>query len=316
MVRRINFDDTCQFSVDSMLEVWFLYALASVVLFGFTTIVDKVMLEKRLSSFSYFVSFAPPALAFSIWILFFFHTDTFTVPYGIAFAAGLLSAGGYFFYVVSIRKEEASRIAALTSLAPAFVAVLAVFLVNEIFSAKSYMGIILMILGSMLISYKGNHVKKMIPLSLILILIATNFSYSLDQTLSKISLDQISIWPFLMMFMFGRFVVMFPGLAIPSVRRKCSIEVRKLGRNFVLTLASGSIMWSLAIIFFFYAASLGPITLVSTTGLISPLFTLFFAILITKYLPKVLKEEIDRRTVALKLVAIVLIVLGTYLIIA
>jgi drug/metabolite transporter (DMT)-like permease len=74
-------------------------------------------------------------------------------------------------------------------------------------------------------------------------------------------------------------------------------------------------MWSLAIILFFYAASLGPITLVSTTSLISPLFTLFFAILITKYLPKALKEEIDRKTVALKLVAIVLILLGTYLII-
>jgi uncharacterized membrane protein len=76
-------------------------------------------------------------------------------------------------------------------------------------------------------------------------------------------------------------------------------------------------MWSLAIILFFYAASLGPVTLVSAIGLISPFFTLFFAILITKYLPKVLEEEIDRGTVvALKAIAIVLICLGTYLIIA
>jgi drug/metabolite transporter (DMT)-like permease len=53
-------------------------------------------------------------------------------------------------------------------------------------------------------------------------------------------------------------------------------------------------MWSLGIVFFFYAASLGPVTLVSTMSLISPLFTLFFATLITKYLPKVLEEEIFR----------------------
>jgi len=298
-----------------VLEDWFSYALVSAIFFGFTTIVDKLMLQQRLSSFSYFVSFAPPALVFSIFVLFFLPTNVFSIPCGIAFVAGLISAGGYFFYVVSIRKEEASRIAALTSLAPAFVAVLAVFLVDEIFSAKSYMGITLMILGSVLISYKRNHVKKMIPLSLIVILTAANFSYGLDQTLSKISLNQISFWPFLMMFMFGKFVVAFPGLALPSVRRKFCSEVKKLGRNLALTLASGSIMWSLGIIFFFYAASLGPITIVSTTGLISPLFTLFFAILITKYLPKVLEEEIDRKTVALKLVAIVLIIFGTYLII-
>ncbi len=298
-----------------MLQFWFSYALISTIFFGFTTIVDKLMLEKRLSSFSYLVSFVPPALVFAICVLLFFPTKIFSIPYGIAFVAGLLSVGGYFFYVVSIRKEEASRIAALTSLAPAFVAVLALFLVNEIFSAKSYIGIILMILGSALISYKRKRVKKIIPLSLILILIAINFVYGLEQTISKISLNQISFWPFLMMFMFGRFAVTFPGLAISTTRKKFLSEAKKLGRNFALTLASGSVMWSLGIIFFFYAASLGPIALVSTTGLISPLFTLFFATLITKYLPKVLREQIDRKTVALKFVAIVLIVLGTYLII-
>lgn len=299
-----------------MYEVWFLYALASAIFLGFTTIVDKLMLEKHLSSFSYLVAFVPPALAFSIYVLLFFPTNVFSIPNAIALVAGLFSTGGYFLYAVTIRKEEASRIAALTSLAPAFVAVFAVFLVNEILSAKSYIGIVLMILGSALISYKRKHLKNIIPLSLILILIATNFIYSLDQTLAKISLNQISFWPFLMMFMFGRSVVAFSGLAIPSVREKCSSEVKKLKRNFALTLALGSVMWTLGIIFLFYAASLGPITLVSTTGLISPLFTLVFAILITKLLPKVLKEEVDRKTVALKLVAIVLIFLGTYLILA
>ena len=219
-------------------------------------------------------------------------------------------------YVVSIRAEEASRVAALTSLYPAFVAVLAVFLVDEIFSARSYFGIILMILGSILISYKRNHVRKIVPLSLMIILIATNFCYSLDQILSKISLDHISFWPFLMMFMFGRFFVVFPGLALTSARRKFVSEIGRLGRKFAMTLVLGSVMWNLAIIFYFYAASLGPITLVSTTALISPFFTLLFAILITKYLPTVLKEEIDGKTVALKLIAIILICVGTYLIMA
>jgi transporter family protein len=298
-----------------MVEVWFLYALVSVVFFGFTTIVDKMMLEKRLSSFSYFATFAPPALLFSICVLLSSPTNVFSVPYAFAFLAGLISAGGYFLYVLSIRKEEASRIAALTSLAPAFVAVLAALFVGEIFPPKSYLGIALMILGSILISYKRNNVKQLIPASLIVILIATNFAYSLDQTLSKISLNQISFWPFLMMFMFGRFLVAFPGLATPSVRSQFSLEVRRLGRKFAFTLAVGSVMWTLAIISFFYAASLGPITLVSTTALISPLFTLLFAILITKYLPRILTEEIARMTIALKLVAIGLIFVGTYLII-
>lgn len=299
-----------------MFELWFLYVFSSVIIFGFTTIIDKLMLAKHLSSFSYFVTFVPPAFVFSICVLLFFPTNLFSIPSLIAFAAGLISGGGYFLYAISIRKEEASRISALTSLSPAFVAVLAVLLVNEIFSAKSYVGIFLMILGAALISYKRNNVKKIIPISLIFILIATNFAYSLDQTFAKISLDEISFWPFLMMFMFGRFVAVIPGFSISSARRKCLSEIGKLKRNFGFALAVGSISWTVAIICFFYAASLGPITLVSTISIISPLFTLVFATLVSKYFPGILEEEIGRRTLALKLFAVLLIFIGTYLIIA
>jgi drug/metabolite transporter (DMT)-like permease len=274
------------------------------------------MLAKRLSSFSYYVTFVPPAFVFSICVLFFLPTNLSSIPLFIAFVAGMLSCGGYFLYAISMRKEEASRISALTSLSPAFVAVLAVFLVNEIFSAKSYVGIALMILGGALISYKRNNVKKLIPISLIFILIATNLAYSLDQTFAKISLDEISFWPFLMMFMFGRFVAVIPGFAINSARRKCFTEIGKLERNFAFALAVGSISWTVAIVFFFYAAALGPITLVSTISIISPLFTFVFAILLSKHFPKILKEEIDRKTLALKLVALLLIFIGTYLIMA
>ena len=297
-----------------MLEGWFSYVFISTILFGFTTIVDKLMLEKRLSSFSYYVSFVPPALAFSIGVLLSVPTNFISAPCLIALLAGLISAAGYFVYVVSIRREEASRIAALTSLAPAFVAALALLFINEIFPATSYIGIVLMILGSALISYKRKHVRKIIPTSLILILILTNFMYSVDQTLSKISLNQLSFWSFLAMFMLGRFAPAFPGLAVPSLRKRSVLEIKRLGRKLTLILATGSIIWSLAIVLFFYSASLGPITLVSTTQLIAPLFTLLFAVMITKYFPRSLEEEIDRRTVALKLVAILLVILGTYLI--
>jgi drug/metabolite transporter (DMT)-like permease len=299
-----------------MFEVWFLYAFSSVIISGFTTIIDKLMLAKRLSSFSYFVTFVPPTFVFSICVLLFFPINLFSIPSLIALAAGLISGGAYFLYAIAMRKEEASRISALTSLSPAFVAVLAVFLVNEIFSAKSYIGIFLMILGAALISYKRNNVKKIIPISLILLLIATNFAYSLDNVFAKISLEAMSFWPFLMMFMFGRFVAVIPGFAITSARRTFFSEIKKLKRNFGFALAVGSISWTVAIIFFFYAASLGPITLVSTINIISPLFTLVFATLLSKHFPKILKEEIDRETLALKFFAVLLIFIGTYLIIA
>lgn len=89
-----------------MLEVWFLYAFSSVILFGFTAIVDKLMLAKRLTSFSYFVTFVPPALVFPICAVHFFPAHIISLPSFIALAAGLISCGGYFLYAIAMRKEE------------------------------------------------------------------------------------------------------------------------------------------------------------------------------------------------------------------
>jgi drug/metabolite transporter (DMT)-like permease len=108
--------------------------------------------------------------------------------------------------------------------------------------------------------------------------------------------------------------MILPSLAVPSFRKTFVGEFKKLKRNVVFVIAFSSGFWLLGAIFFFYAASSGPITLVSTISIISPFATLLFAALITKRWPKILKEEIDSVTFSLKLISILLIIFGVYLI--
>ena len=70
----------------------------------------------------------------------------------------------------------------------------------------------------------------------------------------------------------------------------------------------------IALFFFTIAVSLGPVTLVNSVGALQPLFVLMIAVLFSHFWPHIMKEEIDRHTVALKVVAIVLMIAGTVMV--
>lgn len=301
-----------------MVEVWFFYIITSVIFWGLNAIIDKVVLTKHLNAFSYSIAYIPARLIVLVGILLFVPINFNSNFFYLAFAAGILSVCGYYLYAFAMKREEASRISALTSLYPAFVAVLAAVFLNEIFSIKSYAGILLVILGAVLISYrrKTGNAQKMIPFAIILIVIGTNGFYGIEQTISKISLNYYQFWQFFAIYSISSLLMTFPPLVIPHFRNSFVKELMGLKRNMIFLLLFSSTIWILGVALFFYSASLGPVTLVSTLSITSPFLTLLFTIALSKFWPKILKEEIDRKTVALKLFSIALIFLGTYLIMA
>lgn len=297
-----------------MVELWLFYVLSSVVIWGFSAILDKIILTKYLNPFSYCVVFTSPVLVVIAGILLFVPINFNPTPFYSAFFAGAIAVLGYYFYAFAMKREEASRIAALISLYPAFVAVLAALLIGEIFSLKTYVGIAVMILGATLISYKRGTLKKLIPLTIVLMVISTNFLYATEQTISKISLGSYSFWQFFGVYMIGRTFMLLPPLAVPNFRKNFVGEIKSLKKKIAFLALFSSIIWLLAMILFFYAASLGPITLVSAISVISPFATLLFAAFISKFWPRTLKEEIDLTSFSLKLISILLIIFGIYLI--
>ena len=63
---------------------------------------------------------------------------------------------------------------------------------------------------------------------------------------------------------------------------------------------------------FFYGK--GSVTLVSSVAALQPFITLVYVILLGLFVPGVLAEELDRKTMALKTIAVALIVIGVYLV--
>jgi hypothetical protein len=63
-----------------------------------------------------------------------------------------------------------------------------------------------------------------------------------------------------------------------------------------------------------FAFALGPVALVSAVGALQPSITLIYILALSLFLPGLIEEEIDRRTLVLKFLAGFLVVIGIYLV--
>jgi len=65
---------------------------------------------------------------------------------------------------------------------------------------------------------------------------------------------------------------------------------------------------------FVFGYALGSVALVSSVAALQPFITLIYVILLGIFMPGILKEELDSRTLALKISALFLIVVGVYMV--
>lgn len=69
----------------------------------------------------------------------------------------------------------------------------------------------------------------------------------------------------------------------------------------------------IADVIFVYAATIAPVALVTVVGAVQWFFLLIEGIILSVFFAHIIKEDISRKTISIKLVAITVIVLGMYL---
>ncbi|MCX6675931.1 MAG: hypothetical protein NTW84_05900, partial [Methanothrix sp.] len=63
-----------------------------------------------------------------------------------------------------------------------------------------------------------------------------------------------------------------------------------------------------------FAYSVGSVALVSSVAALQPFITLVYVLILGIFVPGIIKEETDRKTLSLKLIAVLFIIIGVYLI--
>lgn len=292
---------------------WVFYAIIANIFFAWSSILDKIVREKYVKNnivnimfvglFSLFALIYIPFTGLEMPDLFFL---LIILSIGIMYILGLIP------YFKALSHEEASRIAPLWEFHIIFVLVFAIIFLNEILTTNGYIAFALLFAGGFLISIKpGKHIR--ISKAFALMILASLF-LSIRILAIKYFTISINFWHIIILVNIGSFLATCILFSFKDHRTKFldTVKTLKLRIGFVLGLKTFLAIVGMA--FSIYALSLGPASLVSAIGSVHHFFVLAIAILLSKWIPAVLKEDTVIKVIFLKLVAISLIAVGVYMI--
>lgn len=293
--------------------LWLIVIVSAYFIFAVVSLGDKYLLigPPNPKSYSFYVGV--------LWILTLFLIPfiNFSVPdlaqIFLCFLAGAVYIFALLGFFEGLEKFEASRIIpAIGGISPLFIFIL-VYLFSggkEILNFKEIGAFILLISGSIFIVWEPS--KKISPGSLKISLI-TAFLFALTFVLTKYVYLAQPFWNGFVWIRIGGFLtalcfLFFRGVRKEIFSRKFTFN-KKTGAFFLLNqgVGAGAFIlqnWAIALVGLVY------LTIISALQGIQYVFLFIFTILLSLKSPKILKEEISKKNIIQKIIAIIAIGAG------
>lgn len=293
---------------------WFFFSLIGASSLAVTGIIDKFIISKYVRSpLAYLAALVILQQIFAIGIIA-FSGFGFVYPQSLyALAAGGLQMILWASYLRALQVEETSRVAAMVYVFPIFVFLGAFIFLGEMLAWKDYIGGSLLVLSALLVSYKPDESGPAIvspALKYMAVFWIFTAAYAIA---SKYLLGFMDEWHLIMWSSLGNLIVVLPMLAFREIRVEATRYI--WGGPFLLSaLLADEVFDFVGRGAFIFGYALGSVALVSSVAALQPFVTLIYVIILGIFIPGALKEELSPRTLAFKIAAIVLIIIGVYLV--
>lgn len=296
---------------------WFFIALIAPLLWSIVNHADKYLLSKYFktggvggllifSSISgiailpvaYFAE--PTAIAVSL-------TNT-----AILLALGIGSGIYLLLYMYALDREEASVVMPFYQLVPVFGLVLGYLFLGEVLGSAEIIACLAILIGGIILSLDLSTRIPRLKGKLVGLMLGSTSLVALVEVLFKVMALEDSFWPATFWYYAG-LVVFGMILFCVSSYRKQFMAVLRDNKKTIFALNAGSEVVTLGgNLAFSFASLLAPIALVMVVSSYQPLFVFIIGILLTVFFPSISKENISRKNLAQKLVAIIIMLVGTY----
>jgi drug/metabolite transporter (DMT)-like permease len=308
---------------------WLIVALFSYFLLAVANLVDKFLVEKVLGSaraYTFVVCVmgvlvflaAPWFLSWPGWLIF-----SYNIFLGALFFLAIL------FLYASLRRGEASQVLVLIGgSTPIFSIPLSFWLLGDSFSQQQLLAVLFLIAGLLIIAFLPKEKKdfwqkifsklslnqKKTSLSIFLAILS-GFTYALFFVGSKMVYQNQE---FLSAFMWIRLgsaffalFILFSARARKEVR-ELFIKKPKRSQNQALVIGNQS-LGALGFILQNYAIYLGPVAIINALQGVQYAWIIVLGTLTSLFAPKILKEDISKKVLLRKFLAVIIIGTGLYL---
>lgn len=289
---------------------WFTLSILAAFLWAIVSSVDKLVLVRwqvkpALMTFS--AGSIGLIAACGVWLTMGLSDMSYS-RIGLALCAGICFTLAAFFYFLAIAREDVSRIVTLIYTVPLFILLSASFVLNEALQPQEYLGVILLVSGAVLITRKDKlfpHLNLAFCFAIFGVLCLTA-----NQIIVKYLLEATDYWTVFSYVRVGGFLAVVP--LFPVVVSKV-LAIRSERKDSVLALMALNDTIGIGGIFIFtIAVSLGSVTLANALGSVHPLFLLLIVVIVGAVNPGILREELEKSILMSKLIAILLMICGTF----
>ncbi len=298
-----------------MALAWFFFAIISTFLWAIAAIILKFVRVKYIKSATSYILITSPMALIGLFLLFFGRLkipSTTNIIY--IFITAVIGLGAYWIYIASLREEEISRIIILYNAVPLVTLILATIFLKETLTLKDYLAFPLIIIGSTLISIKKIKKRYILSKGIILVLISV-FLYGIQALILKLVSDVDYTSLIILRWFAMLLIAVLIFMASPLIRDKVKHTIKQLNKKKLFLIYTAEALGMIGFIFFYLAIQRGSVSLVSLIDGTTSLFVIILATLISIFMPHILKEEITKKTMSLKIISALLMIAGLYLIV-
>ena len=296
--------------------MWVFFALSAALTWATVTLLDKVLLERHIPSGSTFliltslVGLLPAAGLFAFgrqWEL----VDGASL--GIALFAGLLESVFLLLYYKALRVADAPIVAILLQCVPVITIAISLLLFHETFFFSTYLGIGIIIGGTILAILAGSPGRHHVELKAVWIVLPALLVISVSYSLQSYALRTISVDQFFVAARVGQLLLGIALLLRTEIRRHVFAITGKLSPLILsITVAIGLLdLGGAYLLNNAYAA--GPLALVTTVSSIQPLLILLMITLANSIRPRTIPDEGSQAFFWRRSVATGLVIVGIFL---
>jgi drug/metabolite transporter (DMT)-like permease len=298
--------------------LWIVIGLLAPACWACGNHIDKYLLHSQqnqrgvgaLLLFSAFIGL--PALAL-IWLAQPHVTAISFTSGAILVANGALYVLGLLPYLYALERDEASVVVPLFQTTAVFSYLLGLFVLDEQLTWWQIFASLLVMGGSLLVILEVMPNSLVFKRSILLLMLTASFLNALNWLLFKVVAIHEDFWRSSFWEYVGFVLIGLCFLMIKPYRNEC-IALFRQGSSRVLSLVTINEILSLVAKTATNKASLlAPLALVSILHGLQPLFVFLYGVALTLYLPRYGSERLVGRVVVQKVVAIVLMTVGTSL---
>ncbi|MDQ5971459.1 MAG: hypothetical protein QG566_405 [Patescibacteria group bacterium] len=301
---------------------WFLIAITAPILWSIVNHIDKYLLSKHFKGSgvgAIFIFSSLFSIFVSIFVLFFGHAEILNITFFEALSLcfiGILNGFAFYFYLHALNHEESSIVIPLLQMIPLFGYILAYPILGEYLNAQQILAALIVILGIILLSIDfdiDNH-KISIKKKVLLLVALSSFLYALHDVLFKAFTNQDSFY----VSTFWQYIgLMLTGLFILKVHKKYREEfylMIKMNNTKIFSLnIISEVLYVFGNLATNFATLLAPVALVLVVSSYQPMFVFIGGTLLTMFLPMISNEKITPKHLVQKLLSIIIIIIGSYL---